>query len=303
MWQPDPSALAAQLSAEFGLSFSAKAGSDPQGHLYITPDGVHRNDGFCIRIELGWRSVKASFIPGPFAGDLISEMGAAAPQKQNVFANLVQRSEQDGAAVSMKVNGNAVSPVDPGTWPDSWRNIELALQKSPVAINTEDAEENDHQLYVWSRKFVGIAIALLPLAMLEESIEPNPEGLPEGACIRVEVNRYERNRLNRVACLEIHGTNCKACGFNFGKTYGALAEGFIHVHHIVPVSELGGSYIINPARDLVPLCPNCHAIAHLRTPPFEVSEIAELLKSGGLEQAGRAISRTAFQQKVETVDE
>jgi 5-methylcytosine-specific restriction protein A len=203
----------------------------------------------------------------------------------------------------MKVNGSAVSPADPGTWPNSWRNIELALQKSPVAINTEDAEENDHQLYVWSRKFVGIAMALLPLAMLEESINPNPEGLPEGACIRVEVNRYERNRLNRAACLEIHGTNCKACGFNFGQTYGAFAEGFIHVHHIVPVSELGGSYVVDPARDLVPLCPNCHAIAHLRMPPFEVSEITELLKSGGLGQAGRAIARSAFQSKVETVDE
>ena len=27
------------------------------------------------------------------------------------------------------------------------------------------------------------------------------------------------------------------CGFNFEKAYGDYAKGFIHIHHIVPVSE------------------------------------------------------------------
>lgn len=129
-------------------------GRDPEGHpcIELTPEEVHRNDGFCIRIELGWRSIKASFVPGPFAGDLISEMGKAEPQKQRVFADLVQRCVQDGAIIAMNVNGNAVAPADPGTWPTAWRKIELVLHKYPVAINTEDIEEDDRQLYLWSRR-------------------------------------------------------------------------------------------------------------------------------------------------------
>jgi len=285
MWQPNPSALATQLSAQFGLSVLGTAGRDPQGHpwLELIPEGIHRNDGFCIRIHLGWRSVKATFVPGPFAGDLISEMGKAAPQKRRVFADLVRRSMQDGAVISMKVNGSTVDAADPGTWPSSWQKIELVLQKSPVAINTEDAEENDRQLYLWLRRFIGMAIALLPLETLEEPVDLNPDGLPEGACIRMEVNRYERSRVNRATCLEIHGTSCNACGFNFGHTYGPYAEGFIHVHHTVPVSELGASYVVDPVRDLLPLCPNCHAMAHLRKPPFDLSELKQLLKRGELE--------------------
>jgi hypothetical protein len=32
--------------------------------------------------------------------------------------------------------------------------------------------------------------------------------------------------------------------------------------------------------DLVPLCPNCHAVAHRRNPPFSVDEIRDLLQPG-----------------------
>ena len=41
-----------------------------------------------------------------------------------------------------------------------------------------------------------------------------------------------------------------------------MGEGFIHVHHIKPIAEIGTSYVINPATDLVPVCPNCHAMLH-----------------------------------------
>jgi 5-methylcytosine-specific restriction protein A len=34
------------------------------------------------------------------------------------------------------------------------------------------------------------------------------------------------------------------------------------VHHIVPISEIGKEYIVDPIRDLVPVCPNCHMALH-----------------------------------------
>ena len=44
--------------------------------------------------------------------------------------------------------------------------------------------------------------------------------------------------------------------------YGELGQGFIHVHHIVPISKIGKEYKIDPINDLVPVCPNCHAMLH-----------------------------------------
>jgi HNH endonuclease len=53
------------------------------------------------------------------------------------------------------------------------------------------------------------------------------------------------------------------CDFNFATVYGPLAEGFIHVHHVKPLSEIGAEYEVDPVADLRPVCANCHAIIHL----------------------------------------
>lgn len=92
--------------------------------------------------------------------------------------------------------------------------------------------------------------------------DENVIGLPEGARKTVIVNRYERNRLARQQCLAAHGTACKVCGIDFGVAYGGLADGFIHVHHVVPISSVGSEYTLDPINDLVPVCPNCHAMLH-----------------------------------------
>ena len=57
-------------------------------------------------------------------------------------------------------------------------------------------------------------------------------------------------------------------------TYGSIARGFIHVHHVVPLSRRKRSYTVNPKLNLIPLCPNCHAVTHLADPPLSL----ELLK-------------------------
>jgi 5-methylcytosine-specific restriction protein A len=81
---------------------------------------------------------------------------------------------------------------------------------------------------------------------------------------RVELHvRYERSLKNRAKAIEIHGTNCKVCGFNFNEFYGSdLARHFIEVHHITPLSRISEEQSIDPARDLIPLCSNCHSMIH-----------------------------------------
>jgi 5-methylcytosine-specific restriction protein A len=65
----------------------------------------------------------------------------------------------------------------------------------------------------------------------------------------------------------------------FKDVYGDFADGFIHVHHVVPVSQLGSGYRIDPTVDLVPVCPNCHAMLHLGrgSEPRTVEELRTLL--------------------------
>lgn len=73
---------------------------------------------------------------------------------------------------------------------------------------------------------------------------------------------YERDPKLRLQAIAIHGLACKACSFDFEKAYGEYAKGYIHVHHILPISEFDGPKSVNPETDLITLCANCHAIIH-----------------------------------------
>lgn len=84
----------------------------------------------------------------------------------------------------------------------------------------------------------------------------------EGMKAVVEVNKYERNVIARRECIRKNGYRCKVCGLDFEELYGILGKGFIHVHHVIPISSIGKNYKIDCERDLVPVCPNCHAMLH-----------------------------------------
>ncbi|MFE4833442.1 HNH endonuclease [Arthrobacter sp. NPDC056691] len=114
-----------------------------------------------------------------------------------------------------------------------------------------------------------------------DPVLPVPGTLPQDDLIRVGVNRYERNPHARRVCLAHHGTSCAACGFSFEAAYGPEGEGFIHVHHLVPAAQLGPGYELDPVGDLVPLCPNCHAMAHRRRIPYTVAELRAMLSRAG----------------------
>ena len=108
--------------------------------------------------------------------------------------------------------------------------------------------------------------------------ELDPKGsYVEGAGKQVTVNRYERDPKARAACIAHYGAQCQVCGLRFEEQYGAVGAGFIHVHHIVPLARIGREYAVDPIRDLVPVCPNCHAMLHKREPPFTVAELKALM--------------------------
>ena len=97
--------------------------------------------------------------------------------------------------------------------------------------------------------------------VLPEEVE-TPGQYFEGASKLVSVNTYERNAKARAMCIEHHGYICAVCSFDFKKYYGAIGENYIHVHHLVPLAEIKKEYELDPVKDLIPVCPNCHAIIH-----------------------------------------
>ena len=103
----------------------------------------------------------------------------------------------------------------------------------------------------------------------------------EGAAATVMVNRYEyeRDRAARSKCIAHYGCTCNACGINLVSVYGAAADGFIYVYHLKPISSVKAEYELDPICDLRPLCPNCHAIAHLRREPYSIEEIESMMVS------------------------
>jgi 5-methylcytosine-specific restriction protein A len=112
--------------------------------------------------------------------------------------------------------------------------------------------------------------------------QPVPGTYPQEAVVRVLVNSYEQDDEARRACLARHGTSCAACDFSFELKYGEIGMDFIQVHHIVPVVQLGSGYQLDPITDLVPLCANCHAMAHRGVgTPRTVAELRRIIGEAG----------------------
>lgn len=110
-----------------------------------------------------------------------------------------------------------------------------------------------------------------------EEIE-KPDQYFEGASKKISVNVYERNREARKVCLNHLGFECSVCGFDFYKTYGTIGEEYIHVHHVIPISEIGTEYRLDPLKDLVPICPNCHAMIHRTLPALSVEQLKQTIR-------------------------
>ncbi len=124
------------------------------------------------------------------------------------------------------------------------------------------------------------------LKLLDTEIEPTifPDEVDadieyaEGKTKKVLVNSYERNPIARKKCIEHFGVICQICNFDFKKTYGEVGTNFIHVHHIVDISTIGNEYSVDPLKDLIPVCPNCHSMLHKKKPAYLVNELKEMMK-------------------------
>lgn len=100
----------------------------------------------------------------------------------------------------------------------------------------------------------------------------------EGALRQLSVNSHERSGAARDRAIAIHGTECCVCGINFEHVYGEIGKGFIHIHHLDPIANAKDHRPVDPRRDLVPVCPNCHAMLHRRAEhPYTPDELKRMM--------------------------
>lgn len=149
--------------------------------------------------------------------------------------------------VGQLADGDDASPSD-----------EPGDETAPVEFETDEDESNDFER--------------LPEQVTEELV------FVEGATRTVTINYYERSAAARQGCLDHWGTSCSVCDFNFAEAYGEIGEGYIHVHHLKSLADIGEEYEVDPIADLRPICPNCHAMIHRREPPYSISELRTILR-------------------------
>ncbi|WP_454803826.1 HNH endonuclease [Mucilaginibacter phyllosphaerae] len=103
----------------------------------------------------------------------------------------------------------------------------------------------------------------------------------EGLKKQILVNKYERSSTARKRCIEYNGLECKICLMNFCEIYGDIGKDFIHVHHLVPMHEVGKEYKVDYKNDLIPVCPNCHSMLHRKVNGKEpsIDELRMLLNA------------------------
>lgn len=150
-----------------------------------------------------------------------------------------------------------------------YARLELIEQADNINLSLENLRNNGlraapqgpvkmkKELSAYVDKFLNDTLVYSSIG--EEEI---PSYCYEGAKYTILVNKYERSSIARMKCIEKYGCRCLVCGVDFEKIYGDLGKGFIHIHHLIPISTIGKEYKVDYEKDLVPVCPNCHAMLH-----------------------------------------
>jgi 5-methylcytosine-specific restriction protein A len=145
--------------------------------------------------------------------------------------------------------------------------------------------QNKYPNYAWTPQAGGLSvpgeIAEELFSLLQENVqfrfEPVAKGeiekYAEGKPRSVTYKTYDRSPAARQACINHFGYSCAVCGFNFEQAYGAIGSRYIEIHHLNQIADIGAEYLIDPIRDLRPVCANCHRMLHKTRPPLSIEEL------------------------------
>ena len=181
-------------------------------------------------------------------------------EKGDLFA-LIEGYRPFKSAVPIKFNGEYLELIPEKQQNNYWRNGVRLIDQMVFDGICSHAVPRSEQIFDANSSSIA------------ETFETRVIGA-EGRKITYYGVRYERCPKLRRQAIAIHGLRCKACDFDFETAYGAHAKGFIHVHHVKPISEFGDVQVVDPAIDMIPLCANCHAVVHRK--PGQMLTIEQL---------------------------
>ncbi len=272
--------LAERLGARFRFPLRAAIVDTPG---YSTPALVpsHLPYGyeFSIAVARTLTTAEAAFRPDAFAGYLVRALDAGVHDRPLGWRVADEEAQRMGVHVHFTVNGAPCSLAQLFEGHDPWRSVEIVCgRRLAPAADEADLEEG-----LLAAASTCLTFVLAGLDHVLEVDDISPLGVLEGAPTEVVSVRYERSPANRSLCLAHHGYRCKVCGFDFGARYGPPGEGLIEVHHLTPLALSDGPVAVDPVRDLVPLCGNCHRMVHRVSPPYSPDEVrVMLMATGGL---------------------
>jgi len=224
--------------------------------------GIERPNGFSIQVRAGLQLVFAELIWDSFAQPMLKSMSKASSDDWHQVASLQSALEKSGVITVLEVDGR---PLDLSTE----RLAQLGLSRFELRAQTLNWRGSavDSAAEV-AAATLAVLIALLPLDVQGPTPEAaGAEGEVEGMTFSGQVSRYERSRANRAIAILIHGTRCVVCGLQFSERYRGIGDDYIEIHHLLPLHLMEAPEVVNPITDLVPLCANCHRMAHRADPP------------------------------------
>jgi 5-methylcytosine-specific restriction enzyme A len=225
--------------------------------------------GLCILIADDYFSWHIELKLDSFSDGLIRFMRKCLNERVDEIENLIDKTKSRNSRLSLEIDGKS-NLRELGDI--AWQHFSLI-----IARNYQSDDESMKALNDVLFDFMCILLLLLSVK-IDWISSKEDEAREEGASKLSLTRKFERSRINRAICLRYHGFRCQGCGLLLQEIYGPLGANVIHVHHIVPVSKMGKSYFLDPQKDLVPLCPNCHNIVHRVDPPVPIDSLREITK-------------------------
>jgi hypothetical protein len=230
---------------------------EPSGELLLRDQSLERGMGYSVTLGATPHSCQAELMFDDFARSLRHH----AEERLADDKNPVRRLFTQHAGLTCRIYRQTIE-----------KNFHPSSRQEDGWKLTVDYRPPDPHLHL-SERFAELLLSIL-LLLLPYDVEAEEEGGEEQELL----TRHERSRVNRALCLAYHGYNCTACHLNLYDRYGEAARQFIHVHHLNPVAT-SGLVRPDPIHEMVPLCPNCHAVAHRQNPPFTIQELQTMLQT------------------------
>jgi 5-methylcytosine-specific restriction protein A len=269
------SALLPNISSELGIEIIALEDRQLLENPYrIRFAELDVNKSFSLKLTRSWKTTIINFEPDPFAGEVVKYLCGQLNLKCNAILGMIKNSNEVFSNIILKVDQKPFISVLDELSDNPKLEFSVEVLTAESALDYGLVNEQEENLIRFTLKLFA---SLLPIREVSFRNADEVLGFPEASVSKVLVNKYERDPRNRKLAIELHGRTCMACGFNFLQRYGAIGDGYIVVHHVVPLSKLNADYVIDPGKDLVTLCANCHAMAHQCDPPLSVIDLRKLL--------------------------